>query len=282
MLRPRYQVLRLALASSLITGVTGVTSCIDDPVDGEAPGQRVLAATSTNKNTLPLEVLGAVGTAVTITVNIPDGTDLNAGLVIDLLCHSCGFDRKELDRGASAKATLSINGSSPISLKYYSGDPANVVKGSYPELFIDEAAKAYGGIGGGYRTVRLGIATRALQVGPNTLAFSYTTGSPGSNGFRIVSLDVRKRGNPALDSFGTDSILATPIRRDNPSTWTAPAAGNAVEGARWWSQRYSLTDPAYDAINGNAGAAIKAACADCHATDGRDLECRWTRRTAES
>jgi hypothetical protein len=186
---------------------------------------------------------------------------------IYLRCHACGYDDKVLDSDATkTKASLRINGGPPIALKSYTGDGA--LHGN-SAITVMAPENKYGGIGGGFRTVRFTLPPTGLKVGTNTLTFEHTNPDTRSIGFRIIDLTVRQ---------GAIDVIAKSERKMvDASAWqpALPAADIAV-GRTLWSQRSALYDPYLDSFDGqmNGGqinGRIKASCADCHARDGRDL-----------
>jgi hypothetical protein len=186
---------------------------------------------------------------------------------IYMRCYACGYDDKDLDSDVTrTKASLRVNGGAPIALKYYTGD--GVVHGN-PAIQMMPADKLYGGIGGGFRTVRFTVPATGLKVGNNTLTFEHTNPDTRSIGFRIIDLTVRQ---------GTIDVIPLSQRKMvNPALWQpALPAADIAAGRALWSQRNVLYDPFMDSLDGQmkGGAMsgnIKASCADCHARDGRDL-----------
>jgi hypothetical protein len=213
---------------------------------------------------LPIEVFGPAGASKSVSFNLQSVSGLTA---IYMRCHACGYDDKDLDSDVSrTKASLRINGGAPIALKYYTGD--GVVHGN-AAIQMMPADKAYGGIGGGFRTVRFTIPPTGLKVGSNTLTFEHTSPDNRSVGFRIIDLTVRQ---------GTvDVIPASQRQMVNASLWQpALPAADITAGRNLWAQRNVLYDPYVDSLDGQMRGGpmsgnIKASCADCHARDGRDL-----------
>jgi hypothetical protein len=215
---------------------------------------------------LPIEVLGPRGTTASVTVNLPSVDGITE---IYLRCHACGYDDRALDaNGARTKASLRINGGPSIALKHYTGDAA--VNGN-PGIKVMEPENAYGGIGGGFRTVRFTVAAAGLKPGDNVFTFEHTDPDDRSVGFRIVELNVLRQG--------IHQLAANRFLMAHPAAWTPPLPGTAdVDAGRLlWSRRDALYDPYVDMLDGqrNTGSLsgrLHAACADCHARDGRDLK----------
>ena len=225
------------------------------------------AATSSIK--LPIEVLGPAGTRATVQIRIDDPTNVTH---LYVRCNACGYQNEALDLDPTkVKATVTVNGGAPIALKHYTGG-ASVVGNAGIEVIGGEAA--YGGVGGAFRTVRMKVPVTGLVAGVNTLTFEHVTPAPPSVGFRIIELNLLRGG-----SLSNRVLADTAFLRDDPATW-APPSSSATEisaGKALWSKRSSLYDPGVDAMDGAPNHAgpldgrIVAACADCHASDGRDL-----------
>lgn len=214
---------------------------------------------------LPLEVLGPQGTTVSATFDLRGVADITR---IVLECHACGFDDVALDSDPDltiTKGSLRVNGSdTAIPLKRYTGGVAPV---GNPDILLPATAEAYGGIGGGFRTIRFSLPISGLVEGENTLVFEHTYASTESLGYRIVDIAFLR---------ADDSEFPLPegtFIDDDPAKWSPPRPDELTNGQALWQKRGILDDPAIDALNGDLGdGAIQASCADCHAVDGRDLK----------
>ena len=124
----------------------------------------------------------------------------------------------------------------------------------------------YGGIGGGFHTLRFRIPIGEFgsfdpRAPDPRIDFRYNGTDPGGHvtGYRVI----------ALNLFGADGDALLPreaFAYDNPAAWEAPLAGrDAVDAGRdlWFNA--SLVDQ----VGGNE---IRATCGDCHAKGGEDLE----------
>lgn len=254
--------LTCALAVGPFTGCTGDPSPLaSSPLGASTEGAEVAGGAATGA-VLPLEVLGPQGTSVAATFRL-QGVKNIARIAIE--CHACGYDDRTLDGNAAlTKGSLRINGRKPIALKRYTGGPSPV---GNPDLVLPATAEAYGGIGGGFRTIRFTVPSEGLVEGTNTLVFEHTHPSTESLGYRIVDLAFLGADGAAVD------LPDGSLRRDDPATWQAPRPDEIAQGLALWHQPGILNDPGFDALNGAAaGGAIQAACADCHADDGRDLK----------
>ncbi len=118
----------------------------------------------------------------------------------------------------------------------------------------------FGCIGGAYATVRLTLPISGVVEGANTIEFSFNGTDGFSSGYRVLAMDL-------LRSDGSSALDGTTFTHEDPSAWTAPfpntqdiEAGEALYHAR----RLLRERP--------GGPSIVASCADCHASDGRDLK----------
>jgi hypothetical protein len=237
---------------------------IPKPAPTPVPAPTPAPTSGPNAIPLPIEVFGPAGASKSVSFNLQSISGLTS---IYVRCHACGYDDKTLDADpGKTKASLRINGGPPIALKHYTGDGG--VHGN-AAIQVMQPEKNYGGIGGGFRTVRFTLPATGLKVGSNTLSFQHTNPDTRSIGFRIIDLTVRQG---AIDVIPTSQRALV-----NASRWQAalPAA-DIAQGRTLWSQRDALYDPHVDALDGqmNGGrinGQIKASCADCHARDGRDL-----------
>jgi len=210
-----------------------------------------------NTVTLPIEVIGPDGHTRSVAVHASDGSQVDS---LYLRAYSIGYPYwEEYD---VSKASVRLNGGPWTDLT----DAIATCK---------HPASAFDCIDGPYHTLRLEVAVAdvggTLVDGRNTLDFrlnyAFPKNSPDdfgdpSSGYRVLGIELRR----ADDS---DAIDGTSFVWDDPATWTAPEGyGNpdsVAEGKSLWHQRNVLT-PRW-----RSDETITAACADCHATDGRDL-----------
>lgn len=263
------------LGSLLVAAAVGLVALFAGPAfaalpfgDGfEAPAAGGPVA---NAITLPIEVLGPAGTQRRIAVDLPD---VSAVRWLYLRCHACGYRDHRLDADpALVKASVRVNGGPAIALKHYTGaaEGGGSAVGN-PEIVLLGAAAAYGGIGGSFHTVDLLVPVRGLRPGRNEIEFEHRDARPPSIGFRIVRMNLLR--SPSL----ADALLGDrDFVRDDPRAWTAPlpSAADIANGRRLWLARNILHDPFVDALDGDGPITgdIRAACADCHALDARDLK----------
>jgi hypothetical protein len=220
---------------------------------------------------LPIEVLGSgapdepVIAATTLTLANPDTTAVQT---LYVQCHRCGFyDAPEFEALAKplvkVKASLRIVGDASVT-----NSDAPWVDITNSTVQVDPMALAHGGINGGMVTLSFSLAvdatTRARLVaapGTNRIEFRFNGTDGNSNGFRVLDVQLQDgAGNnltPATKNWADISLEKT--AGQNPTT--ASALGQAL-----WSGRNLLTKSPI------VPRKIRAACNDCHATDGRDLQ----------
>ncbi|NBB86145.1 MAG: hypothetical protein GVY12_08010, partial [Bacteroidetes bacterium] len=186
--------------------------------------------------TLPLEVIGPDGYTVTEEFKVDFASGVNT---LYLKAHNLSYD---------GKGSVRINGGSWIALT-----DRNVTCAS-PESSLEC-------IGGAYATIRLTVPISGIVKGTNTIEFrhNYRSGDT-SSGWRVLSFNLMRNGT-------TDVLPQSLFVYDDPSTWSPPlpSQSDIDAGEALWHARNSLVDTP-------GGPSIKAACADCHANDGRDLK----------
>ncbi len=230
----------------------------DTPPGGGDPGE---------DNSLPVEVLGPAGTTAERTFTVANPA---AAVALALECHRCGYRDRRFDSNPDlTKAGLRINGGPLVPLKHYTGGSGVV---GNTDLALAHPAAAYGGIGGGFTTVRMTLPADGLVAGANTITFEHVNQRGPSIGFRILSIDV-------LDADGDTLLAPDAFSHTDPRSWTPPLDDPAdiAEGARLWSQNDLLYDPGLDSLSERPGGAgeldgrIWASCGDCHLESGWDL-----------
>ncbi|MGA2883531.1 MAG: hypothetical protein ABSG13_31725 [Bryobacteraceae bacterium] len=200
------------------------------------------SGTSAATVTLPVEVIGPNGTTASASVTIPSGANLSGQLSLWMQIHGLRFD---------GQASVQVNNSSwlPIST-------GNVT-------LLGNAA-AYGGIGGGFGTLKMtmNLPAGVIQPGSNTINFRFNQTDGRVSGFRVLAFNVQ-----AAD--GTLLLPASTFVYDDPNTWQPPStsASDIAAGQTLWHQA-SLTIP----ILSGGTQPILAHCSDCHTQDGRDLK----------
>lgn len=190
---------------------------------------------------LPIEVIGLDGTTRGVEFYAPSSG--NGATLLSLQIHGLKYE---------TQASVQINGSTWI--------PINT-----STVTLLGLAKAYGGIGGGFHTLKLTLPLPAgsIVAGVNTLTFKFNGTDGVNSGFRVLALNV-------LDANGNALIPASSFTQEDPNTWQPPFADalNIAAGKSLW-YGVALTVPS---TSGGAPVAISAHCTDCHAEDGRDLK----------
>lgn len=130
---------------------------------------------------------------------------------------------------------------------------------------VEEPGKSYGGIGGGFSTLKLSMEMRRqfTRFGPglNRISFRFNHTDGVSIGFRVLKLQL-------LDEHGQPLLPASSFTQGDPRQWQPPLAdgANIAEGARLWHSAELQESTLVGAPT------ILATCSDCHAHDGRDLK----------
>ncbi len=186
---------------------------------------------------LPIEVMGADGTVASVQVALPDTAK---PCYLLMVAHNLSYPDK---------ASVQINSSAWMPLDN------STVQVAKPE-------KQYGGIGGGFSTVRilLTLPPNSTQPGTDTISFRFNHTDGVSSGFRILRFNL-------LDAIGQSILPADAFVQDDPGTWkpTLTAASDIAAGQALWKHGQLLRSTLVPSP-------IRATCADCHTDDGRDLK----------
>lgn len=219
---------------------------------------------------LPIEVLGPAGAKSAVKFTLGDTTNVTH---LYLRCNACGYHDIALDKNTSKiKATVRINGGAAVPLKHFIEN--GTVYGNRQIKIIGGEA-SYGGIGGGFRTVRMTVPVTGLVRGENTLTFEHLNAEAPSIGFRILDLNLLQNGDTSRTVLNDTDFVA-----DDPAYWRAPrnTSSDIAQGFNLWKQRDRLYDVWLDNLDGRGNrqgpltGVMRASCADCHASDGRDLK----------
>jgi hypothetical protein len=128
---------------------------------------------------------------------------------------------------------------------------------------VAEPGRSYGGIGGGFATLRmiLLLPKGTVVAGTNTICFRFNHTDGLASGYRVLAWNF-------LTIEGSDVLSPDEFAEDAPETWSPPLpdAASILAGRDLW-QSASLT-----ASNLRNSPRIQAHCADCHTQDGRDLK----------
>ena len=195
---------------------------------------------------MPVEVFAGSGTAVeSRSFRLADASAVNR---IQLTCHRCGWRGRVEDKDRPAKASLRING----------GSWRDITDSG---VTMEDAAEAYGGFDGGFRTVSFAMSVPNFVSGENTVDFRFNGTDGHTNGFRIIALNV-------LDTAGRRQLGGDVFAWDKPTEWTPALSANSdiAAGRNLWNGSKPLVESPLSVET------LRASCADCHASDGRDLK----------
>ena len=190
--------------------------------------------------TLPVEVVGEKGTTSSVTVEIP--TPL-ARQVRSLWIEIHGLSYADM-------VSVEINEGNWVSLN---NDTVSVA----------EPGKSYGGIGGGFPTLKvtLPLEEGAVVGGTNIIRFRFDRTDGLASGFRVLAFNF-------LTSDSIKVLKPDAFKEEDPNTWTPPFRDSAslLAGQQLWQSATLTASGLQDAPR------IRAHCSDCHAYDGRDLK----------
>jgi hypothetical protein len=197
-------------------------------------------ATAGTTVTLPVEIVGENGTTSSVTVEVQAR---RAREVRSLWMEIHGLSYADM-------VSVQVNASAWFSLNN------NTVA-------VAEPGKSYGGIGGGFSTLKVTLALPADAVveGANTIRFRFNQSDGIVSGFRVVSFNL-------LTADSTKVLEPDAFAQEDPDRWTPPLRDpdSLRAGQELWlsAQLKASTLP-------NAPP-LRAHCSDCHAYDGRDLK----------
>jgi hypothetical protein len=189
---------------------------------------------------LPIEVLGADGTAVsrTITLKVAQSESVRS---LWLQVHGLRYQ---------TQASVQINAGMWIPLR---NDTVSVAA----------PGKSFGGIGGGFSTLELTLAlpTGSAVAGGNTIRFRFNQSDGLASGYRVLAWNF-------ITDDGSKVLSPTDFVEDAPESWTPPLpdADSINAGQELWH-----TAPLVASSLRNSPR-IQAHCADCHAHNGLDLK----------
>lgn len=197
-------------------------------------------ATAATPVMLPVEVVGVNGTVASVALDVPE-TKASDVRSLSMEIHNLAYPDMasvQLNRGE----WLPLNNNT---------------------VTVAEPGKSYGGIGGGFATLKLSVplAPGAVVAGPNTIRFRFNHSDGLASGFRVLAFNL-------TTADGSMVLPAVAFAQEDPGGWTPPrndASDISTGKDLWYSARL--------VANNRPGAeSIHAHCADCHAQDGRDLK----------
>ncbi|MGL4610022.1 MAG: hypothetical protein ACRCYY_10100, partial [Trueperaceae bacterium] len=194
---------------------------------------------------MPIEVLG-VSSDDTQTVKF-QLSDANVDTLF-LRCHRCSYRDSSVNTERGAKGSVRLNGGTWINLDDKTAS-------------VSEPEKSYGGIAGGFHTVRFTVPVSGAKTGENTLEFRFNGTDGFTSGYRILAFNLRK------GQSGSNVLAAEQFTAENTAAWQPPLNTQAdiAAGKSLWETKVLNESPL-------ASKQLKATCSGCHAADGRDLK----------
>jgi len=185
---------------------------------------------------LPLEVMGAAGSVVTVQVNAALGVNATQ---LYMQVNNLSYDNK---------ASVQINDGAWVALTNAS-------------VTVQGTGATYGGIGGGFDTIKLTVPITGAVNGTNTIRFRFNETDGVSSGYRVLDFNLQ-------DSSGTSLVDSSTYAQDDPTTWVAPEndAADIAAGKTLWQSATLSSSPV------TPTAMLQAHCMDCHTANGSDLQ----------
>lgn len=257
-----------ACTSSLNDGGDGADGAEDGVDAGGAGDDGGEGPVLTSPDTLPLEVLGD-GSPLRPVIAEAE-LELASGAVADVTtlwfrCHRCGFYAAPEFEKTSApltkvKASVRVLGGS-------SDDDVAWLDVTDASVTLDDDSRLHGGLnGGGLFTTRIAVtldaATRArLITGKNRVQFRFNGTDGESNGYRVLALELRDSSGKRLDTKTLPSFDPKSEQDAEDYEVSDVSAGRSLWYATDSLEKSSVVERK-----------IHAACASCHASNGRDLQ----------
>ncbi len=249
-------------------GLTGAGANAAGGSAGVATGGSAGSAGVPGELNLPVEVLGDGDPDARVIAQASLALTADAASVHSLFvtCHRCGFydapEHEALEKALTkVKASLRIVGDAAL------GADAPWIDVTDQSVEVEAGALAHGGINGALSTVGFRVVidetTRARLLGSgsaNTIEFRFNGTDGNSNGYRIIDLKFE-------DAEGQSLSPATQHWADIEAEKQAPQASAedvSAGQALWTGRNLLIKSPIVPRT-------IRAACNDCHASDGRDL-----------
>jgi hypothetical protein len=200
----------------------------------------VLANPALARVTLPVEVVGESGTTASVNIEVPAG---RARQVRSLWMQIHNLAYPDM-------MSVQVNGSNWLSLNNHT-------------VSIAEPGKSYGGISGGFSTLKvtLPLPGQIVVDGVNSIRFRFNGTDGLVSGFRVLAFNLKDSGEEPV-------LPADTFAEEDPNLWTPPLKdSNSISaGAALWQSAPLMANGLRDAPK------IRAHCADCHTQDGRDLK----------
>lgn len=270
------------LASAALLSACGGGNSADTADGSAAPTMlasllgTVAAAKSTSTTLmLPLEVLGNGSPRAPVIAEAGLGVKpakLSSVSQLWFQCHRCGFYGAP-EYEAASDLPVKIKASVRILGGAAAADEASVpwVDVTDANVTLTDDERLHGGINGGLYTTRvtltLDAATRARLVAlpaRNRVQFRFNGTDGESNGYRVLNLQLQDAN--ATDVGSNTIVRFDPASERKAKTVKAIAASDVVAGKALW---YGHGVIAKSSI---VSRKLEAACASCHAENGRDLQ----------
>lgn len=233
---------------------------------------------STETITFPIEVYPPDGTSEhveSITLTIDDASSVDS---LYVQAHQISYVITGWEEGigdgnfdVEGAASMRVNGGEWLDIRSENVDCA------YPE-------RVYECVGGVYPTIRFTVDADewTLYDGTNDIEFRFHGTEGQRSGYRVLGLGAMTPGDPSIQNFDPFEDGAHDhgaLEYVDYSSWSPPDgydnSSDISAGEALWSEREILKE-----LDGQD---IKASCADCHATDGRDLKYfNYSNRTIEA
>jgi hypothetical protein len=222
------RVLCIALCASVIISCKGNTNSISQ---------------ASPSVVLPLEVIGSDGYIESAVFNLSDADGIDR---LYVQCHRCAYRDSSVNPQRGAKGSVRLNDGAWINLD---DKTANV----------SEPDRSFGGIAGGFHTVRLTVPISGAVKGENKLEFRFNKTDGFTSGYRILKFNLQRAGQNVLP----ESVFED----DQPSAWQAPLTNpiDISKGRELWNAAVLKESPI-------SSRTLKASCSACHTADGRDLK----------
>ncbi len=200
----------------------------------------IAALPATGPVVLPVEVVGADGATSSVTVEVP-AAQARRVRSLRMQVHGVGY---------ADMVSVEVNQGAWISLN--NGTAA-----------VAEPGKSYGGIGGGFATLKLTVPLTpgAVVEGDNAVRFRFNRTDGLASGFRVLAFNF-------ITDDGSAVLPAAAFLQEDPNTWAPPRPdpNDISTGKSLWYNAPLVAD------DRGGAPPIHAHCADCHAQDGRDLK----------
>jgi hypothetical protein len=220
---------------------------------------------------LPIEVLGAgdpTSPTIAATSLLVASADVAQAERLYVRCHRCGFYNAPVFEALSKPVTKLKASVRVVGDASKPHDDAAWVDISDQNVQLDEMPAAHGGINGalvvtGF-TIALDAATRARLVAAplgNSIEFRFNGTDGDSNGYRVLDVQLRDAGGRNLSPM-TKRWADISAEKE---AGKAPSADAQAGAALWQGKGILRASPI-------VAHTLRAACASCHAADGRDLQ----------